>query len=399
MELIIFPYHDWKKVNTEGARGRDTHLIKGFLNSDQIDRVLIFNRPMSLSEKIFKKEKKFPNYPRGIVVKKEKNYQISIINNKLYVVDFYVNDFIGPILSKRAWWANVLVNQNIKNLYEKIIAEYTKNPIYISFNPFASKVLELLKPERFIYDVFDDFSQHPRFSKKEKEIAAQGFLLQVKKANYIIKVSEDYDLVKYNSNVDLIKNGFPSYFLQDAEIDKVQLSNKETLAFSANSIVGYSGRIGKRLDVNLINQIAEELPDTNFVFIGEIYDENWIKRLKEKKNIYFIGKKYNEELPQYFDLFDVAIVPHHVSHFESGGNSIKIYEYISRGLPVVTTAIGGHSEIISNKVCVSSNENFSSTINDLLKLKSNTTKIDNEYLKPFVWDSKVENYIKVIKQV
>ena len=41
MNLIVLPFHDWKKVETEGARSRDSHLVRHFLDSDRVDQVLL----------------------------------------------------------------------------------------------------------------------------------------------------------------------------------------------------------------------------------------------------------------------------------------------------------------------------------------------------------------------
>ena len=39
--------------------------------------------------------------------------------------------------------------------------------------------------------------------------------------------------------------------------------------------------------------------------------------------------------------FDVATIPHNVGPFENDGDPTKLYEYLSLGLPIVTTPIAG----------------------------------------------------------
>ena len=55
MNLSIFPYHDWRKILVEGNRTRDAHFIENFRASDRIQKLIIINRPITLSELVIKK--------------------------------------------------------------------------------------------------------------------------------------------------------------------------------------------------------------------------------------------------------------------------------------------------------------------------------------------------------
>ena len=58
MNLFIIPFHDWRKINNEGFRTRDAHLIEHFQKKNNVKRLIIINRPTTKAELLFKSYKK-----------------------------------------------------------------------------------------------------------------------------------------------------------------------------------------------------------------------------------------------------------------------------------------------------------------------------------------------------
>lgn len=56
-------------------------------------------------------------------------------------------------------------------------------------------------------------------------------------------------------------------------------------------------------------------------------------------NIHFFGKVDFEEVPSYYRGFDVCWVPHRVNELTVRQSSLKSYEYLASGRPVVATEI------------------------------------------------------------
>ena len=55
MNLAVIPYHDWRKILIEGSRTRDAHFINHFQKSEEIEKLIIINRPITIPELILKK--------------------------------------------------------------------------------------------------------------------------------------------------------------------------------------------------------------------------------------------------------------------------------------------------------------------------------------------------------
>ncbi len=72
-------------------------------------------------------------------------------------------------------------------------------------------------------------------------------------------------------------------------------------------VIGYSGLISRSLDLGLIDYIAKSHSEWSLVLIGEVNDagcESELNRLREMKNVYFLGNKKIDLVPHYVKVFD-----------------------------------------------------------------------------------------------
>lgn len=56
MNIIIQPFHDYKKWLAEGFRTRDSHIYESLKEDSRIEKILIINRPVSKAEVMLKKK-------------------------------------------------------------------------------------------------------------------------------------------------------------------------------------------------------------------------------------------------------------------------------------------------------------------------------------------------------
>ena len=102
-------------------------------------------------------------------------------------------------------------------------------------------------------------------------------------------------------------------------------------------IAGYFGALdAHKLDVGFIEAVADLSPGISFVFVGKASHE--LLRLAEKKNVWLLGQKPYEQIPDYGKCFDVAILPWAKSRWTEAANPIKLKEYLALGKPVVSTS-------------------------------------------------------------
>jgi glycosyltransferase involved in cell wall biosynthesis len=110
------------------------------------------------------------------------------------------------------------------------------------------------------------------------------------------------------------------------------------LAAISRPIIGFSGSLEIKSDVQLLREIAASHPDWNLVFIGITENVPDLSKLRRFSNVHLLGLKKKEALPHYFKYFDVCIVPFRKSRELDSISPLKIYEYLAAGRPVVATA-------------------------------------------------------------
>ncbi len=83
--------------------------------------------------------------------------------------------------------------------------------------------------------------------------------------------------------------------------------------------------------------MAHNHPGWSFVFIGP--SQLPCSFLPEASNIHFLGPISYEELPLHAHHFDVALIPFKINALTLSVNPLKLMEYFSLGLPVVSTPL------------------------------------------------------------
>jgi hypothetical protein len=187
-----------------------------------------------------------------------------------------------------------------------------------------------------IYDRTDDYSLlipdlGPHFKQSQNIMESESDLIYTVSKNSIKKLKHKFP----DKKVIYLPNG-----VSDEFIDKSTTVPKE-LNELMKPIVGYVGRIAKRLNSNLIEKLLGNFPKVNFAFIGVAYED--ISWMLKYPNCFWLGAKEYSDLPDYIDGFDLCIIPHLVNPITNANDPVKLYDYLSRGKRVVTTNVEGVS--------------------------------------------------------
>lgn len=103
-------------------------------------------------------------------------------------------------------------------------------------------------------------------------------------------------------------------------------------------VIGYFGALDFWLDCEALRRCAEAHPEWTIRLIGRV-EHQPILELKKLPNIEFVGEVPYSRLPDYLKDFDVALIPFQVTPLTVAANPIKLYEYFSSGVPVVSTKL------------------------------------------------------------
>ena len=108
------------------------------------------------------------------------------------------------------------------------------------------------------------------------------------------------------------------------------------LAAIPRPIIGFAGGVSSCCDFGLLNAVAEGFPEASIVLVGPVTVDT--TRLS-RPNIHLLGRRDYADLPAYVQAFDVGLIPYLLTEWTRAVDPLKLLEYLSAGIPVVSTAI------------------------------------------------------------
>jgi glycosyltransferase involved in cell wall biosynthesis len=106
----------------------------------------------------------------------------------------------------------------------------------------------------------------------------------------------------------------------------------------ARRVAGYAGSLDFWFDIEAVGQAAERRPEWDFALIGRVESAR-IRMLERLPNVKLIGEVPYADLPCRMAAFDAALIPFLRLPLTLAANPVKLYEYFSFGLPVVSTRL------------------------------------------------------------
>jgi glycosyltransferase involved in cell wall biosynthesis len=393
MDIIIAPFHDYKKWINEGFRTRDAHLCQHFERNDSVRHILVINRPVSIAESIILRKKwKIGN---GTVEYRDHCSQLCKMSDSVWCVDFFLPDFISVIRYRKAWWYLAYKREIIINEINKAI-RYLKleNSVLILQNPMAVGLIGTINYRFLVFDAIDNWTLHPQMP--NKDLIRQNYNLIDNKADLIIVVSDSLKQIFNNQNVVWIANG--------VDVEKFR-SIVSTYSFGDRIRVGYIGKIQDRVDFDLVEKLLIDHPDIEYIFVGPVYSQkSRIRKMKAKyANIVFKGDVHYGLLLKELRNIDIAIIPHVVDDFTDSMNPIKIYEYLAAGKQVVSTRVAGTENFEGAIYIAEDYENFSRYIglcvDNLKKEKDLSVSISNIITYEYSWENRAQAIISEVNKL
>jgi teichuronic acid biosynthesis glycosyltransferase TuaH len=147
------------------------------------------------------------------------------------------------------------------------------------------------------------------------------------------------------------------------------LSVHSSLENIKNPVIGYFGNIERRIDYDLVMEVAAKNPDKSFVFVGPMISELVPDSFLNVPNIYFTGRIPYEQMPSVLKGFDVALIPFKKNADSATVFPLKLFEYLGAGKPVVSTDFNPDLKNFTNDLVNYCNtaEAFSAAINEALE--------------------------------
>lgn len=219
------------------------------------------------------------------------------------------------MISKKLF--NVFKNNNSLDLADE-------KPILWLSLPSAMPLLGKIHESFSIYYCGDDFSSlegvdHDVMGKLEEEL--------VEKVDLILVASESLSRKFPAEKTVFIPHGVADYFYE--------APSQRPKDLPAGPVAGFYGSISGWVDQQLLIRTARKMPHWNFVIIGP--QRCFVEHLKREPNIYLLGEKKHDELPNYIHHWQVSLLPFKDNAQIRACNPLKLREYLAVGKPIVST--------------------------------------------------------------
>jgi UDP-galactopyranose mutase len=102
--------------------------------------------------------------------------------------------------------------------------------------------------------------------------------------------------------------------------------------------IGWFGVVDERMDLGLVERLADLRPDWQFIIIGPVVKID-PARLPQRANLHWLGKRDYEDLPAYLAGWDAGFFPAALNDATRFISPTKTPEFLAAGVPLVATPI------------------------------------------------------------
>lgn len=240
----------------------------------------------------------------------------------------------------------------------KVLGPFTQRRWYSAVRSSARKIgitnpiLWISRPEMVaavgafdeclsIYHVVDEYAGYTRqgSASTEKLVDREQRLLDAVDLSIVVSPELLESKAGTGRQLRIVENGVdiaPYDDRRDVPLLPDDLSNV------SRPILGYCGLIGKRLDLDLLLELARSKPAWSLVLVGKVDERGCrgqLAALRELGNVHFLGEKPHETVPDYVSAIDLGLLPYRLNLETRNISPLKMYEYLAAGLPVVSTRI------------------------------------------------------------
>ncbi len=285
-------------------------------------------------------------------------------------------------------------DKTIRSVIKKKMSELGfQNVISLPSTPMVADVIGTMNESSNHYFCLDDYTQYDGVY----DCVAPLEKVILKKVDSVFALSEPLQKSR------IAASGENHYLPMGVDFEMFKNASKvipSELALLKKPIAGFFGQIGSYVDIDLIVRCAKAYPHVAFVVIGRAQGNVDIAPLTREKNIHFLGLIPYEKIAQYANTFDIALNPRVVNQLSLAMNPLKIVEYLSIGVPVVSTdlpAVRTFKDVVN---IADTREHFVELIGTALKDKDVKKREERKKIAAqYSWKQIVENVSDVILRI
>jgi glycosyltransferase involved in cell wall biosynthesis len=162
--------------------------------------------------------------------------------------------------------------------------------------------------------------------------------------------------------------------------------------------IGFYGTLREWVDFELLAHVARARPHWHLVLIGqELCDTSAVHALP---NVHLLGQKPHRELPAYCKGFDVGVIPYRIDERMTFVNPLKLREYLSAGVPVVSTPVPEVARYRQLCEVAASGDDFVAAIERALASDSAAARTMRSHaMRGETWESRVADVARRVDEI
>lgn len=230
--------------------------------------------------------------------------------------------------------SEIAINAVMRDLTRQLFNEHEiEQYIFWYYTPMALTFTDHFDPVASVYDCMDELSAfkgaHSDLPLLEQQLFQHVDLVFTGgQSLYEAKCGQHPSVHAFPSSIDA------AHFRKARTITK----DPEDQAHIPHPRLGFFGVIDERFDIELLDKVAAQRPDWNFVIIGPVVKID-PATLPSHANIHYLGGKKYQELPEYLAGWDIALLLFALNDSTRFISPTKTPEYLAAGKPVISTAI------------------------------------------------------------
>ena len=289
----------------------------------------------------------------------------------------------------------------LREMIDRLFAEQEiQEYVLWYYTPMALAFTSHLKPITTVYDCMDELSAFrgaaPSIREREQQLfKCADLVFTGGQSLYEAKRDQHKSVHAFPSSID------QAHFAQA----RTSLSEPSDQKEIPHPRMGFFGVIDERFDIELLDRVAKQRPEWQFVIIGPVVKID-PATLPRHQNIHYLGSKSYKELPFYLAGWDVALLLFARNEATRFISPTKTPEYLAAGKPVVSTSIKdvvrpyGEQKLAR---IADSDQEFIRAVEDLLSQNESEkaewlTRVDS-FLSTMSWDDTWSRMAELIESI
>ncbi len=204
------------------------------------------------------------------------------------------------------------------------------------YTPMALPLALALDPQAAVYDCMDELSLF--LGAPPELLSFESQLMEYADVMFTGGPSLFRAKQSRHPNVHCFPSSVDAAHFRLEKPDGRRVSEAEDQAELPHPRLGFYGVIDERLDLAIVDRLAEAHPEWQIVLMGPVVKID-PAALPRRPNLHYLGQRSYDELPRYLAGWDVCLLPFARNDATKFISPTKTLEYMAAELPIVSTSI------------------------------------------------------------